>query len=68
MLAALSLTPSSVQAYEDKAKMRALCDNMNRRHLMSQLAGRASVALHTSIFFKVCWVVGGDVLRCENVY
>lgn len=39
-------------AYEDKAGMRALSDNMNHRHLMAQLAGRASVALHTSIFFK----------------
>jgi exosome complex exonuclease DIS3/RRP44 len=25
---------------------------MNRRHLMSQLAGRASAALHTHIFFR----------------
>ena len=32
--------------------MRAQCDNMNRRHLMSQLAGRASGSLHTNIFFN----------------
>ena len=32
--------------------MKVVTDNMNRRHLNSQLAGRASVALHTNIFFK----------------
>ena len=56
LAAAIGISPLP-KAYEDKAAMRALCDNMNRRHLMSQLAGRASVALHTGIFFKV-------VLRC----
>eukprot|EP01138_Halocafeteria_seosinensis_P004979 gb/GECG01005091.1/.p1 GENE.gb/GECG01005091.1/~~gb/GECG01005091.1/.p1 ORF type:complete len:390 (+),score=60.88 gb/GECG01005091.1/:1-1170(+) len=38
--------------YEDKTGMRALCDNVNKRHLMSQLAGRASVNLHTHIYFR----------------
>ena len=52
LAAAIGISPLP-KAYEDKAAMRALCDNMNRRHLMSQLAGRASVALHTGIFFKV---------------
>lgn len=32
--------------------MRALTQNMNRRHVMAQLAGRASVTLHTHLFFK----------------
>jgi exosome complex exonuclease DIS3/RRP44 len=49
--ASLGLEPLPSQ-YEDKTSMKALCDNMNKRHLMSQLAGRASVALHTNIFFK----------------
>jgi hypothetical protein len=31
--------------------MQEQCFNMNKRHLMSQLAGRASASLHTSIFF-----------------
>lgn len=39
--------------YEDKVWMRALTINLNKRHVMSQLAGRASVTLHTHIFFKV---------------
>ena len=40
LAAAIGISPLP-KAYEDKAAMRALCDNMNRRHLMSQLAGRA---------------------------
>ena len=52
LAAAIGISPLPKE-YEDKTAMRALCDNMNRRHLMSQLAGRASVALHTGIFFKV---------------
>jgi len=39
-------------AYEDRAGMKRLCDNMNRRHLTAQLAGRASSALHSNIYFK----------------
>ena len=32
--------------------MTALAANMNKRHLMSQMAGRSSGSLHTNIFFK----------------
>jgi exosome complex exonuclease DIS3/RRP44 len=32
--------------------LRAGADNLNRRHRNAQLAGRASVELHTLIFFK----------------
>ena len=50
--------------YEDLAGMRKLCDNMNKRHLMSQLAGRASGSLHTNLFFKGRIVVeSGLVMR-----
>lgn len=32
--------------------LRACSDNLNKRHHNAQLAGRASVELHTLIFFK----------------
>lgn len=32
--------------------MTAIAANMNKRHLMSQMAGRSSGSLHTNIFFK----------------
>ena len=38
-------------AYESRSHVRKLCDNMNKRHHMAQLAGRSSVALHTVIYF-----------------
>jgi hypothetical protein len=50
--AALGVEPLPL-AYESKSDMSALCENLNHRHLMAQLAGRASVSLHTNIFFKV---------------
>ncbi|XP_013415893.1 exosome complex exonuclease RRP44 [Lingula anatina] len=36
----------------DKKKTQALCNHLNYRHKMAQYAGRASVALHTLLFFK----------------
>lgn len=54
-------TKRTAQEYEDKLSMRLLCDNLNKRHLMAQLAGRASVALHTGLFFKVRF---GGLLAC----
>ncbi|CAH1267033.1 DIS3 [Branchiostoma lanceolatum] len=36
----------------DKYKSQALCNNLNFRHKMAQYAGRASVELHTQLFFK----------------
>ena len=36
----------------DTEGMSSLCDNLNHRHTMGQYAGRASVSLHTLIFFK----------------
>ncbi len=56
LAAALGLAPLPA-AYQDKPHMTALADNMNKRHLMSQLAGRASASLHTNIFFKARVVV-----------
>ena len=36
----------------DATAMGELVDNLNLRHTMAQHAGRASVGLHTLIFFK----------------
>ena len=58
--------------------MSALCENLNHRHLMAQLAGRASVSLHTNIFFKararlwadacgVCVCVSACMCECVGV-
>ena len=39
-------------AYENKDGMRLLTENMNFRHHNAQMAGRASVTLHTLLYFK----------------
>jgi len=36
----------------DKSKVQKVCNNLNFRHKMAQYAGRASVNLHTHLFFK----------------
>lgn len=36
----------------DKSKIQKVCNNLNFRHKMAQYAGRASVNLHTHLFFK----------------
>ncbi|XP_071510862.1 exosome complex exonuclease RRP44-like [Diadema antillarum] len=36
----------------NKTGIQEICDNLNYRHRMAQYAGRASVDLHTQIFFK----------------
>lgn len=45
-----------------KSYMHDLCANMNRRHRSAQMAGRASVQLHTLIFFA------GDGAKEELAY
>jgi exosome complex exonuclease DIS3/RRP44 len=60
LAAALEYEPIPAEYIESASRGRAgrgtggmqeQCFNMNKRHLMSQLAGRASASLHTSIFF-----------------
>jgi len=51
LAAAIGIAPLPAE-YEDRAYMHETCQRMNRRHLMAQLAGRASVELHTRIFFR----------------
>ncbi|KAG5180708.1 hypothetical protein JKP88DRAFT_349459 [Tribonema minus] len=40
-------------ALMDKGYLHDLMDNLNRRHRAAQLAGRASVAMHTVLYFKL---------------
>lgn len=40
------------KTYQEKAAVRALCDNCNQRHYAAQMAGRASVQLYTRVFFR----------------
>lgn len=43
---------SSYAELLDKSKIQKICNNLNFRHKMAQYAGRASVNLHTHLFFK----------------
>ncbi|XP_063699314.1 exosome complex exonuclease RRP44 isoform X2 [Culicoides brevitarsis] len=45
----------------DKTANALLCNNLNYRNRMAQMAGRASVALNTHLFFK-------NRMACENGY
>lgn len=51
LAASLNLAPLPDSA-RDRAGVHALTDNLNLRHRNAQMAGRASVELHTLIFFK----------------
>ena len=50
LAAAINVAPLPVHL-SSKSYLHDLCANMNRRHRSAQLAGRASVQLHTLIFF-----------------
>lgn len=52
LLAVAICADSSYPELLDKNKSQTVCINLNFRHRMAQYAGRASVALHTQIFFK----------------
>ncbi len=51
LAAAINVAPLPVHL-SSKSHLHDLCENMNRRHRAAQLAGRASVQLHTLIFFS----------------
>jgi exosome complex exonuclease DIS3/RRP44 len=51
LAAAINAEPLPVHL-SSKSHLHDLCANMNRRHRSAQLAGRASVQLHTLIFFS----------------
>ncbi|CAI5461475.1 unnamed protein product [Closterium sp. Yama58-4] len=51
LAAAIGLTPLPDQT-KDKTALTALTDNLNYRNRNAQMAGRASVELHTLIFFR----------------
>lgn len=58
-LLGLSPLPDSVR---DREALRGCADNLNVRHRNAQMAGRASVELHTLIFFR-----GRDVVADARV-
>jgi hypothetical protein len=64
LAAALGLT-SLPPAYADRSRLQELCTHMNRRHKAAQYVQRASVNLHTVLFFKTrkSSVETGYVLR-----
>ena len=51
LAATLDLAPLPL-SIRDAAGLRAVVDNLNTRHRNAQMAGRASVELHTLIFFN----------------
>ena len=51
LAATLGITPLP-PSMRDAAGLRAVVDNLNLRHRNAQMAGRASVELHTLIFFR----------------
>ncbi|KAL3943490.1 MAG: hypothetical protein SGBAC_002455 [Bacillariaceae sp.] len=61
LAAAINVAPLPVHL-SSKSHLHDLCANMNRRHRSAQLAGRASVQLHTLIFFA------GTKTREEEAY
>jgi exosome complex exonuclease DIS3/RRP44 len=61
LAAAIGVAPLP-QHLSSKSYLHDLCANMNRRHRAAQLAGRASVQLHTLIFFA------GDGAKEEDAY
>ena len=52
LLAAAINADSTYPQLLDKQYLQQTCNNMNYRHKMAQYAGRASVDLHTQLFFK----------------
>ncbi len=56
LAASLNLAPLPAKA-RDRAALHGLADNLNARHRNAQFAGRASVELHTLIFFQKRTVV-----------
>lgn len=61
LAAAIGVAPLPVHL-SSKSYLHDLSANMNRRHRSAQLAGRASVQLHTLIFFS------GDGAKEEDAY
>lgn len=51
LMASLGLKPLP-DSLRDRPLLHAVVDNLNVRHRNAQMAGRASVELHTLIFFK----------------
>ena len=68
LAAAIGVAPLPVQL-SSKSYLHDLAANMNRRHRSAQLAGRASVQLHTLIFFSGeagCKIIDAYVLDVDT--
>ena len=52
LLASAIQTDTTYPELLDKQFLQQTCNNMNYRHKMAQYAGRASVDLHTQLFFR----------------
>ena len=52
MLAAAIHADTTYPQLLDKHYLQQACNNMNYRHKMAQYAGRASVDLHSQLFFR----------------
>lgn len=61
LAAAINVSPLPIHL-SSKSHLHDLCENMNRRHRSAQLAGRASVQLHTLIYFS------GDTAKEEDAF
>ena len=66
LAAAIGISPLP-HNYGDKHFIKDVCSNLNQRNLMAQLAGRASVSLHTQLFFKAKNIEApGLIMRCRS--
>eukprot|EP01083_Nonionella_stella_P046938 125689_1 len=54
--------PGSIQ---DRDRIRTVCENINHRHRMAQLAGRASVELYTVVYFRDKRISGEEAIINE---
>ncbi|EFN55177.1 hypothetical protein CHLNCDRAFT_35599 [Chlorella variabilis] len=66
LMAALGLRPLP-ESLRDRELMHGVVDNLNVRHRNAQMAGRASVELHTLIFFRSRQVVADARVRANGL-
>nr|CCA19690.1 hypothetical protein SORBIDRAFT_01g048480 [Albugo laibachii Nc14] len=66
LAAAIGIAPVPADL-EDKAKLQELAEHLNRKHHAAQMAGRASVTLHTILYFaQNPTITGGVITRVKN--
>lgn len=66
LAAAIGIAPVPADL-EDKSKLQDLAEHLNRKHHAAQMAGRASVTLHTILYFaQNPTVTGGVITRVKK--